>query len=75
MPDPLTRSQQRLRGREVADMSDAQLDDWVDACTKMELHIKHPKARRSWKEGRHDALAEIERRAAKRGNGDVEQGG
>jgi len=28
-------------------MTDAQLHDWLDACTKMELHVKPAKARRS----------------------------
>jgi len=63
MADPLSKSQTRLRGRKVRDMTDEQLLDWIDACTKMEMFVKPNKARRSWKQGRADAQAEIERRA------------
>jgi hypothetical protein len=46
-------------------MTDAQLEEWIDACDKMEFYGKPAKARRSWKEGRAEALAEIERRNRK----------
>lgn len=62
---PLTSSQQKLRGKQVTDMTDAQLSDWIDACNTMERFLKSPKSRRSWKGARARALAEIERRAAK----------
>ena len=45
------------------DMSDAQLEDWIDACAKMEVYVKAAKVRRSWKRSGSDALAEVERRA------------
>jgi len=53
-------------GIPVPDMSDEQLRDWVDACRKMELYVKPAKARRSWKRSGQQAVAEIERRAARR---------
>jgi hypothetical protein len=60
--DPLTKSQQALRGKKVADMTDAQLRDRLDACAKMELHVKPAKARRSWKSAAREAQAELHRR-------------
>ena len=61
---PLSRSQHRLRGRDVRDMSDAQLRDWIDACTKMEEWPRiDGKARRGWKESRLSAEAELDRRS------------
>lgn len=60
--EPLTRSQQALRGRKIVDMDDAQLADWIDACNKMEIWVKPAKARRSWKQGRLAAVTELERR-------------
>lgn len=67
-PEPLTKSQQNLRGRKVTDMTDSQLLEWVDACDKMERwpHIAN-KGRRFWKNGREEAQLEIERRTKKRG--------
>jgi hypothetical protein len=62
MGEPLTKSQQSLRGRDVSDMSIEQLREWIDACTKMELWVKPAKARRSWKLGRECAIAELEKR-------------
>jgi hypothetical protein len=61
--NPLTKSQERLRGVKRADMTDEQLLEWIDACNKMETIRNMPaKARRSWKRGREEALAEIEKR-------------
>jgi hypothetical protein len=66
---PLSRSQQRLRGRKVSDMNDAQLRDWIDACTKMEeWRGIDGKARRGWKESRAAARAELERRSGASSN-------
>jgi len=67
-PELLTKSQQNLRGRKVADMTDSQLLEWIDACDRMEKwpHIAN-KGRRSWKSGREEAQLEIDRRAKKRG--------
>jgi hypothetical protein len=59
---PLTKSQQALRGRDVRDLSIEQLHAWIDACTKMEHSVEFKKARRSWKRGREEALAELARR-------------
>jgi len=62
MPEPLSKSQQQLRGRNVIDMTVAQLRDWIDACDKMELWVKANKARRTWTRGRREAEAELKRR-------------
>jgi hypothetical protein len=62
MNNPLTKSQRELRGRDVRDMSIEQLHDWIDACSKMERWVDFNKARRSWKHGREEALAELARR-------------
>jgi hypothetical protein len=44
-------------------MTDEQLIDWIDACNKMETVKNLPaKARRTWKKGRKEAIAEIEKR-------------
>lgn len=59
---PLSKSQQRLRGRKVADMANDELRDWIDACDKMERSGLAAKARRSWKESGNDARNELERR-------------
>ena len=59
---PLTKSQRELRGRNVRDMSTEQLHDWISACTVMEGSVGFNKARRSWKSGREEALAELARR-------------
>jgi hypothetical protein len=59
---PLSKSQEKLRGERVVDMTNEQLVDWIDACNKMEQWIKAAKARRSWKRGRQEALEELERR-------------
>ena len=62
MAEPLTKSQQSLRGRRIVDMSDAQLRDWIHACEKMENWVKHAKARRKWRLGGVEAEDELERR-------------
>jgi hypothetical protein len=43
-------------------MTGEQLLDWIEACSKMERWFRFSKARRSWKEGRRQALAELEKR-------------
>jgi hypothetical protein len=55
MSQPLTKSQQLLRGKRVADMNEDELRDWIDACNKMENWVKHKKARRSWTASREAA--------------------
>jgi hypothetical protein len=61
--NPLSKSQESLRGRKRSDMSEAQLHDWIDACNKMEAWVKSAKARRSWKRAREEAEAELASRA------------
>jgi len=63
MDEPLSSSQQALRGRKVADMTEQQLRDWIDACDRMDAwpHTAN-KARRDWKNGRAAAVAELARR-------------
>ena len=60
--EPLSKSQQTLRGRSVLDMSVEQLRDWLAACSKMELWVKPAKARRAWRLGLREAIAELDRR-------------
>jgi hypothetical protein len=62
MSEPLSKSQQHLRGRNVADMTTDQLRDWIDACAKMERWVTAAKARRSWKLSGQHAQQELERR-------------
>ena len=57
--EPLTKSQQNLRGRQIGEMSVEQLRDWIDACEKMEKSVKYNKARRDWKSSRDEAMAEL----------------
>jgi hypothetical protein len=64
MREPLTLSQQRLRGRKVSDMKIDQLRDWLNACEKMSVWVKPPKARRSWAQGLKEAEEELEQRCA-----------
>ena len=64
MSEPLTKSQQRLRGRKIVDMTDDQLRDWIDACDEMEAWVGAAKARRSWRASGIDAQAELDQRNA-----------
>lgn len=66
MGEPLSKSQQKLRGREIRVMTDDQLVEWVHACRAMEKWVNHAKARRSWKHSGQEAEAEIERRDLKK---------
>ena len=65
MPEPLTRTQQRLRGREICDMTEDQLRDWIDACEKMEQWVDAAKARRGWRLSGIEAQSELDRRSSK----------
>lgn len=58
--EPLTKTQQALRGRNLRDLSPDQLRDWIDACEKMEHWVKYKKARREWKQSREQAVALLE---------------
>jgi hypothetical protein len=61
--NPLSRTQESLRGRKIVDMSVAQLREWIDACVRMEEWKYTPaKARRGWKASRAKAEVELERR-------------
>ncbi len=62
MGEPLTKSQQKLRGRDVKNMTEEQLYDWIEACEKMERWVKFNKARRTWKASRQAAEQELARR-------------
>ena len=64
MAEPLTKSQQSLRGRKIVDMTDAQLRDWIEACEKMEVWVGDAKARRGWRLSGIEAENELERRNA-----------
>ena len=65
MAEPLSKSQQALRGRKLCDMSVEQLKDWIDACDKMELWVGYAKARRGWRKSGIEAENELKKRMAK----------
>ena len=57
---PLSKSQTSLRGKKIADMSVAQLKDWIAACDAVEVwKSTPPKTRRGWKRSREEAIAEL----------------
>lgn len=60
--NPLTKEQEKLRGKNVRDMNSSQLRVWINACDKMENWVKYNKARRSWTQSREQAIVELERR-------------
>jgi hypothetical protein len=62
MTEPLTKTQQSLRGRKIVD--NEQLRDWIEACEKMEKWVGYAKARRSWRLSGIEASDELEHRAA-----------
>lgn len=62
MNEPLTKSQQELRGRSVHEMTIVQLREWIDACDTMERWVGAKKARRSWRSSRQEASEELARR-------------
>ena len=64
MSEPLSKSQQRLRGRRINEMTDEQLVDWIDACEKLEMWVGAAKSRRSWRQSGNEAETELERRAS-----------
>lgn len=66
MNEPLTKSQKKLRGRSIGEMSIEQLRDWIDACTKMTNWVGAKKAWRDWRLGREAASAELVRRGDSR---------
>ena len=63
MAQPLSKSQESLRGKKIVDMSVSELKDWVAACDAMEVWKHTPsKARRGWKRSRSEAIAELAHR-------------
>ena len=60
--EPISRSQRDLCNRNVRDMTVEQLLDCINVSTKMERCVKANKARRSWKQKREEAQAELVRR-------------
>ena len=64
---PLNKAQEALRGKKVADLTDDQLQLWLTACDTMEEWVTNPKARRGWKRSREAAVAELAKRAERRG--------
>jgi hypothetical protein len=65
MKNPLSREQEALRGRRLADLTDRQLEIWLDACQRMEHWVAFAKARRTWKRSREAALEELAKRRAR----------
>jgi hypothetical protein len=60
MKNPLTKTQEALRGRKINDMTDGQLRQWIDACDRMEKWKHTPaKARRGWKASGARAEAQL----------------
>jgi hypothetical protein len=57
----LSKSQHRLRGRKLQDMTVSELNDWIDACNKAE-QVVEKKARRGWIASKKEALEELGRR-------------
>jgi hypothetical protein len=67
MKNPLTKAQEALRGRQIADMTEQQLRLWIDACDRMEVWSHTPaKARRGWKRSREVAADALQRFSSKR---------
>ena len=66
MGEPLSKSQQKLRGREIRVMTDVQLADWIHACHAMEKWVSHDKARRGWKLSGQEAEAETQGRQSQK---------
>jgi uncharacterized protein with von Willebrand factor type A (vWA) domain len=60
--NPLTKQQEKLRGKKVQDMNSDELRIWISACDKMQNWVKYNKARRSWTESREQAIGELEKR-------------
>ena len=60
--NPLTKQEEKLRGKNVRDMNSDELRIWINACDKMENWVKYNKARRSWTESRKQAIAELQSR-------------
>jgi hypothetical protein len=62
MRNPLSREQEALRGRRITDLTDRELELWLDACERMEHWVRFAKARRTWKRSREAALEEQTKR-------------
>ncbi len=62
MSSPLTKQQEKLRGKKIVDMTNAELHSWINACDRMETYVKGNKARRSWTKSRDEAENEMQSR-------------
>jgi hypothetical protein len=62
MNEPLTESQQSLRGHQIADMAIYQLHDWILACRRMEVWAQSAQDRTTWKTCGQEVVTELERR-------------
>ena len=62
MSNPLSKNQEKLRGKKIVDVTIDELRSWINACDKMENWVSHNKARRSWTQSRKEAETELERR-------------
>lgn len=60
--NPLSKNQEKLRGRKVSDMAIEELKSWIEACNRMEKWVSYNKARRSWTQSRMEAETELEKR-------------
>lgn len=65
MNNSLTKEEQKLRGKNISDMTLDELKIWINACDKMENNVKANKARRSWTKSRDESINEIEKRLNK----------
>lgn len=65
MNNPLSKQQEKLRGKEVCNMTIDELNVWIKACDEMENWVHANKARRSWTSSRFEAIDELEKRLRK----------
>ena len=66
MSSPLSKDQEKLRGRDVRTMSDHQLSIWISACETMAAWVPHKNGRKGWRDSKKLAEAIQSRRLAKR---------
>jgi len=58
----LSKEQEKLKGKKIVDMTDAEISVWIRVCELMETAGLPMKPRRSWKEGKLAAENEQRRR-------------
>lgn len=66
MDNPLTKEQEELRGKNISSFS-IELNEWIEACERMEVWVKTNKARRSWARSKEKAECELSKRLIKKG--------